>query len=156
MEFQEIPWLLLTAGLTGFGLLATWLVGRRRGAAAVMRGIAWSLVPIAAYLTGLIEVAWKLGAAVATWALQLVFSPLVWAGIIVAGLCAVLFVVSGVLRRRGLAGAGRAAGQAVEPGRDAGKELDRQPSGAKATKQGATADDDFAEIEDILRRRGIS
>lgn len=147
--FEDIAWLPLCAGLTAFGFLATWLVGRRRGAAAVMRGVAWSLIPVAAYLTGLIELAWTVVGASVTWAVRLVFSPIVWAGVVVAGLCVVLFLVSGALRRRGKP----ERGQTVEAGEEAAqKELEREPSGKKA----AASTDDFSEVEEILRRRGIS
>ena len=35
-----------------------------------------------------------------SWAVRLVFSPVVWAGVVVAGVSVALFAVSGFLRRR--------------------------------------------------------
>lgn len=146
MGYEEIAWLPLCAGLTAFGLLATWLVGRRRGAAAVTRGVAWSLIPVAAYLTGLIELVWTVAGASVSWALRLVFSPIVWAGVVVAGLSAILFVVSGILRGRGQP----ARGREVEQGGEEPKSVEKEPSGAQGSG------DDLADVEEILRRRGIT
>src|SRR5215469_12657154 len=73
---------------------------RRRGLGTGLRWAAWSLLPLAAYLTGAIEMFWKMGAAVGDFAKGFVFSAQVWAGIAVTGLAVVLFVVSGPMRRR--------------------------------------------------------
>jgi hypothetical protein len=132
----------VSLGITVLGLLGSWRVRRRRGTASAIRGAAWSLVPMAAYLTGL-----------TAWAADLVFSPVKWAGIGLLGLAAVLYVTSGVmLRRRVGAGedaTGRARGRA--PAEGAG------PRGAVGPRgRPAVADPDLADIEDILRRRGIS
>ena len=75
---------------------------RRRGIGSGLRGAAWSLLPVAAYLTGAIEMFWKMGVAIGDFATGFVFSPKVWSGIAVAGFSALLFVVSGPLRRRRL------------------------------------------------------
>src|SRR5215469_16023742 len=98
--YDKIAWLPLCAGLTGLGLVLSFLVMRRRGLGSGLRWAAWSLLPLAAYLTGAIEMFWKMGIAVGDFAKGFVFSAQVWAGIAVAGLSAVLFVVSGRMRRR--------------------------------------------------------
>ena len=145
------------SGVTVVGLIASWFTGRRRGLAAGLRGAAWSLLPIAAYLTGVLGLLWRFGTAIARFATAFVFSPFVWTGIAVAGFAALLFVVSGALRRRrGKGAAGRAATPAV-PGRAAGKALEpgksSQPGGKR---RGATpADEDFGDVADILRKHGI-
>lgn len=131
-------------GITVLGLLGSWRVRRRRGTASATRGAAWSLVPMAAYLTGL-----------TAWAAGLVFSPVKWAGIGLLGLASVLYVTSGVmLRRRVGAGedaTGRARGRAPAEAGGAG------PRGAVGPRRETAAmDPDLADIEDILRRRGIS
>ena len=89
-------------GLTGLGLVLSYLAMRRRGIGTGLRWAAWSLLPLAAYLTGSIEMFWKMGVAVGDFAKGFVFSPRVWSGIAVAGLAVVLFMVSGPLRRRGV------------------------------------------------------
>src|SRR5690349_20681658 len=98
--YDKIAWLPLCGGLTGLGLVLSYLAMRRRGIGSGLRGVAWSLLPMAAYLTGSIEMFWKMGVAVGDFAKGFVFSPKVWAGIVLAGLAVVLFVVSGPLRRR--------------------------------------------------------
>jgi len=96
--YDKIAWLPLCAGLTGLGLVLSFLVMRRRGLGSGLRWAAWSLLPLAAYLTGAIEMFWKMGIAIADFAKGFVFSAQVWAGIALAGLAVVLFVASGSLR----------------------------------------------------------
>lgn len=149
-EFEQVAWLPLSAGLAVIGMVVSWLVWRRRGAAAGLRGIAWSLIPVAAYLTGLIEVIWRVVTATVGWALRLVFSPVVWSGVAVAGLCAVLFLVSGVLRRR-TSPEGRPT-----PDREPGEAPKEPKEVTQGSRSGAEPSDDFADVEEILRRRGIT
>ncbi|HZD69328.1 MAG TPA: cellulose synthase [Actinomycetes bacterium] len=150
--FDQVAWFPLCAGVTGLGLLASWMAWRRRGVASGLRGAAWSLLPLAAYLTGAVEMLWRIGTAVADWVSGFVFSPRVWSGVVVVGLSAVLFLLSGALR-------GRASSRrrGVETPSTRGSVA---PSGQRAMepapKAPAKQDDDFAEIEEILRRRGIT
>ncbi len=172
--YNAIAWLPLCAGLTGIGLVASWFAMRRRGLKAGLRGAAWSLLPLAAYLTGSIEMFWKIGTAIGTFATSFVFSMKVWSGVGVAALAAVLFVVSAGGRRRKRARGKPAAGE--QPGRggadgtgksgtgkdgaqdaakgSARKELVAKP--ARAAKGVPDDDDDMAGVEDILRRHGIT
>ena len=92
--YNSIAWLPLCAGLTGLGLVASWFAMRRRGLGSGLRGAAWSLLPLAAYLTGSIEMFWKIGTAIGAFAAHLVLSPKVWSGVGVALVAGVLFVVS--------------------------------------------------------------
>jgi hypothetical protein len=151
--YSSIQWLPLAGGLTLLGLIASWLAWRRRGLAAGLRGVAWSLLPIAAYLTGAIKMLWQMGVAISGFASSFIFSPRVWSGVIVAGASAALFFVSAGLRRRGRAK--KAA--ADDPGRPG-----VQPPGAPASKalkpaksKAPAADDDLGDVADILRRHNI-
>src|SRR5262249_23495970 len=81
-----------TPGPTPAGLIISFFVWRRRGVAAGLRGVAWSLLPLAAYLIGAIELLWRFGTAIGNFAASFVFSPKVWAGIIVVIVSVVLFV----------------------------------------------------------------
>jgi len=153
--YNQIAWFPLCAGLTGLGLVLSWFAFRRRGLRAGLRGVAWSLLPLAAYLTGAIEMIWKMGVAIGDFASSFVFSPEKWAGIAVTGLAIVIFVVSGMMRGR----PGRRTkdvkgqdGQAGAPAAKKGQAIAARSSQAPA----ATDDDDFSEIEQILRNRGIS
>jgi hypothetical protein len=100
MGYSSIFWLPICAVLTGVGLVLSYYAGRRRGNRAMVRGAAWSLIPIAAYLTGSVEMFWKIGDAIGHFASGFVFSPVKWAGIAVAGTAAVLFITTGGRQRR--------------------------------------------------------
>lgn len=158
--YSQIAWLPLTGGLTLAGLVASVLTWRRRGAAAGLRGVAWSLVPVAAYLIGAIELLWRFGTAIASFVTSFVFSPRVWAGFIVAGTSAVLFAVSGGLRRRRArkAVAGEPAVTRAGAGGKPGRAVARGEGAALAPGKGPAAtagDDDLGDVAEILRRRGI-
>jgi hypothetical protein len=161
--YDKIAWLPICAALTGLGLVLSYLVLRRRGIGAGARGAAWSLLPLAAYLTGSIEMFWKMGVAVGDFAAGFAFSVKVWSGIAVAGVAAALFAVSGPLRRRAVRRGGRQAAAA----RGADGRLPASPGGqltrrqaaaapAKARKGSGADDDDLADVADILRRHGIT
>ena len=148
---DEVTWAALTLTLTAVGAVWTWFAFRRRGLASGLRGVAFTLLPPAAFLTGTLEMFSEIGGSVADWATHLVFSPVVWLGIVLAGVSGVRFVVSGALRAR----------QAdVDPGRDlgAGQAAARRGElGAASGRGGEPAvDDDMAEIEALLRKRGIT
>ena len=150
-------WLPLCAGLTLLGLILSFLAFRRRGAASGMRAAAWALLPAAAYLTGALQTLWTIGATIVGFVTGMVFNPFVWAGVAVAGLSVVLFVASGVMRGRKLASFRKktpAEAPAVKPSANKAAPKPQQP--AVAPKQPAKAEDDFSDIEALLKKRGIS
>ncbi len=102
VTIDSTTWAALALVLAIIGAVLSWVAWRRRGAAAGIRGLAWTLVPIAAWLTGTLKLAVSIVEDVSSWAAKLVFSPAVWAGVIVAGAAAALFVVSGLMRSRGI------------------------------------------------------
>jgi len=183
MGYNSIAWLPLTAGLTVIGVILSYFAWRRRGLRAALFGVAWSLLPIAAYLTGSIEMFWKIGSAIGNFATGFVFSPERWAGVGVAALAVVLFMSVGGRARRKAARQARkaaragertdvAAGGATAPAgleRAQGAATETLPASrlpepaatgrgkkpAKAGKEVAPVDDDMKDIEDILRKRGI-
>ena len=183
--YDKIAWLPLCGGLTGLGLVLSYFAYRRRGLGSGLRWAAWSLLPMAAYLTGSIEMFWKMGVAVGDFARGFVFSPKVWAGIALAGLAVVLFVVSGPLRRRGVGrGEDKRAAESGGSGSGSTRALGQDPAsrGQLATRPVATRqadtvpaaspaqrpakgrkarsadddDDDLGDVADILRRHGIT
>jgi hypothetical protein len=156
--YSQIAWLPLAGGLTIVGLIASWFAWRRRGAAAGLRGAAWSLLPVAAYLTGAIKMLWQMGTAISSFAASFIFSPRVWSGVIVAGAAAVLFVISSGLRRR----RGRKAPSVTTPGpaglpaAKPGTALKPAQGSPVKAKVGKGDDDEFDDVAQILRRHGIS
>ena len=157
MTYSQFAWLPLCGGLTLLGLIASWVVWKRRGAAAGLRWAAVSLLPLAAYLTHAVKMLWQIGSAIGTFATSFIFSPQVWSGVALTGLAIVLFVVSGRLRGRRApkAGADRTGQAATQPGgAPAGKAL--KPAQSKPAKSKAPeADDDLGDVADILRRHNI-
>ena len=155
MTLDSATWAALTLTLTLIGALLTVRAWRRRGLAAGIRGLAWTLVPVAAWLTGMLRLATDVLDAVVTWAARLVFSPVVWVGVVVAGVSALLFVTSGLLTARGL---GLRKGDAKLSRKE--RRLDRKQQGEVAAPQGKQrpameTDDDMADIEAILKKHGI-
>lgn len=146
---DDVTWGALMVALTVLGGLYTWWAFRRRGPAAGLRGLALTLLPVAAWLTGTLGMFTTIVRAIGGWATGLVLSPAVWAGIAAAGTSVVLWVVArGVdhVRPRDLPRDRPQAGRSVE-----GAETGR----AVGPARGAKADDEFSDIEDLLRRRGI-
>jgi hypothetical protein len=184
MSYSSIAWLPLALGLTILGLVLSYLTYRRRGLRPAMMGTAFSLLPIAAYLTGAIEMLWKVGAAIGQFGSGFVFSPMKWAGIGVTGLAIALFLAAGGRTRRRAAREARKAARGDRKGEAAGPsappalgkaktapgtqilptERQRVPAdrataaaaSAKGSRKNALPDDDdMKDIEDILRKRGI-
>lgn len=171
---DKVIWLVCCGGLTGLGLIMSWLVARGRGARAGMRWAGWSLLPLAVYLTGADEMFWKIGVAIGDFAKGFAFSTRVWSGIALAGLAFVLLVSSGAVRGRqkvkqgkdtvpvgsggSLAPSAASRGALTAPAAATGAAT--QPATAKLPQRrkaaAASGDDDMSEVEEILRRRGIS
>lgn len=150
MPLQSATWTALALVLTVIGAAYTYGAWHRRGVAAGVRGLAWTLLPLAAWLTGTLRLAGRIVDAVTSWAASLVFNPFTWLGILVAGVSVVLFGASAAMRRRGIgARAGTPRRPAVKPSRD-------PRLAAPARQKGAPAVDDLSDIEAILRKHGIS
>jgi hypothetical protein len=140
----------LCVGLTLLGVIATGIAWRRGNKGRVIQGIGLALAPIALYFSGLLRLLWNAIVAVGTWASKIIFSPAVWFGLSLLGLCIVLWVVGGFIGRRSSAAKS--------------KEVSAQSTaGALPTKKGATKsgrtqppiDEEMAEIEALLKSRGI-
>lgn len=151
---DEVTWAALAAVLTALGGAWTWYAFRHRGVASGLRGAGLTLLPPAAFLTGTLEMFTEIGGSVLDWATSLVFSPIVWAGIVLAGLSVVLLGTSAALRDRGLGSTPE-----EKPGRQPRQASGRRSAGElpPASGRGEPAiDDELADIEAILKRRGIT
>ena len=143
---DDVAWGALTLSLTLLGAIYTWYAYRRRGLPPALRGAALTLLPVAALLTRTLRMFTEIADAITGWATRLVFSPTVWVGVVVAGISVLLFGAARVVDPRGT-GSGRTAPRTPSaPGRSAGKRVETS----------VPADDDMADIEAILRKRGIS
>jgi hypothetical protein len=140
---NDVTWQVLTVCLTLVGVVATGILWRVRGPVAGLRALALTLLPAAAYLTGTLRLFWEIGDAVVSWAARFAFSPVVWAGIVLAGVSVMLLVLAGVLGRVGTAGRGRG-------------ELDAPAGRAPVAGRDGSPSAEDAEIEAILKRHGIT
>lgn len=151
---DEATWAALAATLTLLGLAWTYVSYRRRGAVAAMRALGFTTLPVAAWLTGTLEMFTEIAGSVTDWATSLVFNPVTWTGIGMGGFGVALIIVSGIIRDRQLArglGTTDAAGTSARP-------LPESPTRGRATPArpaGDPVDDDLADIEALLRKRGI-
>lgn len=161
VTIDDTTWAALALVLTILGGAYTWVSWKRRGGAAAVRGLAWTLIPVAAWLTGTLKLAATILEAVIDWGSRLVFSPMVWLGIIVAGVAALLWVTSGLMRARGIgvrgAGPELPAGQPEQvPASKAGKRPGKGPGKSTAKRDDDLDDlDDMDDIEAILKKHGI-
>lgn len=146
---DEAAWGALALTLTLLGGIYTWYAYQRRGLSAGLRGAGFTLLPVAAWLTDTLRLLTRIGDAVGDWAVRLVFSPTLWAGVILGGVAIVLFVVSGLMSKRGIGTKPKTSRRgAASPTAELAKS-DRTPSGG-------LIDDEMAEIEALLRKRGIT
>ena len=145
MSLDSATWAALALLLTAGGGAYTYVAWRRHGAAAGVRGLACTLVPVAALLTGTLELAGDVVDAVTGWAAGLVFDPFTWLGIVLAGVAVVLFGTSATMRRRGIGTRERAP-------RAERKQVEAPRRGRAAGRERLVDDD----VSAILKKHGIT
>jgi hypothetical protein len=152
----------ICVAISAAGLIASWLVWRKKGASSGIRGIAWSLIPLVAYLTNSVLLIGRIASAIARFASTFVFSPKSWAGVIVLAVAVLLFLTSGglpLLRWRKARERRKAAGRADEAVGQGGRAAPGSERALAAPQRKAAPpadpDDDMSEVEAILRQRGI-
>ncbi len=138
--------------VTVVGLVLSFIAWRKKGLRSGLRGAAWSLLPLAMWLTGAVGLVGRIGSAIVQFASAFVFSPKAWLGVILACLAVLLFLISGGIplvsgtrkrnkKRRERVRAAQSEPAAVQP--------------AQRQAPPPPADDDMGDVEEILRRRGI-
>ncbi|CAN3979645.1 hypothetical protein [Kitasatospora purpeofusca] len=174
----------VSVALTAAGVAVAGLRAYRRRFLSATRWFAVALLPLGLYLTGLFPVARTIGDELADWATKLVLDPRVWTGIVLLGVSAGLLAATRWAGRRGAVAGGsesRPAAAGPAPARPAvapaagtpaagpAPKRAEEAAGAergragKAGKPGKAAKagksdsglDEFADIEEILRRRGL-
>ncbi len=146
-----MAWGALTLALTLLGGGWTVYAFRNRGLASALRGAGFTLIPLALLLTNSLRMVTRIVDAVGDWVGGLAWNPFTWLGLILGGVSVVCFVVAGFIANRGAT---------AEPGSGpskagSGKELPKG-RGAKAEPVLADVDPEMAEIEALLRKRGIT
>lgn len=166
--------LTVCAALSAAGLAVAFLTAYRRRFAAATRIAAFALVPVGLAMAGLVELAGEVAAAVGGWAADLVLDPAVWGGFGVLGVAVVLYVAARVAAGRGSAAD---TGRLSRRERRAAARADRKQvstphapapaEGAPAVREAARPgrkggqdggegkDEDFSDVEAILRKHGI-
>ena len=143
---NDVSWGALALALTALGGIYTWWALRNRGFATAVRAAGLTLLPLAAWMTGLLKVFGTVTDAFGHFFVHLVFSPVVWLGVIVFFVAFVLIGAGNLMLRR------------HEP--SAPKPKSRRPDAARAvgpvTSHDPLIDDEMAEIQAILKKRGIS
>ena len=130
-----LPW------VVGLSAIATWwaLSAWRRGEhAAAARRFGWAIAPWAAWLLGFFTLGWRIGEAFGDWGQRFVFNPAAWLGFILAGVAVVLIWAGS--RFRG----------------DAADEIESPRKRRRSVESGSSGSDEFADIEAILKKRGIT
>jgi hypothetical protein len=148
----------LCVGLTLLGVIITGLAWRRGNKGRVMQGVGLALAPVALYFSGLLRLLWNGVVAVGSWATQVIFSPAVWVGLSVLALCVVLWVVGGFVARRTPKNSSpkRTKDPKTKAVAAPGKRGSSQPAvQGRSSKQAPPVDEDMAEIEALLKSRGI-
>ncbi|MDO9454856.1 hypothetical protein [Nocardioides sp.] len=152
----------LALALTLVAGVYTWFAYQRRGLGAGLKGAGITVLPIAAYLTRTLRMFAEIGEAIGDWAARLAFSPVVWVGIVLAGVGVVLFGAGRVVDARGGGTPPRAArSKPPKPPKQRGDEQlelpeSRPASGPAPARSPAPVDDDLADIEALLKSRGIT
>ncbi|UYQ61128.1 hypothetical protein [Streptomyces peucetius] len=143
----------------GLGIAA--ITAYRRRFLAAARIAAYSLVPVGLVMTGAVD-----------WAVSTAFSPTAWVGFGLLGGAWLLFITTRAVERRRAGGsrkerkaaAAAARGDTVEPaasrpslgGSAPAAEAPKAAEASKAARPKASAaDDDFSDIEAILKKHGI-
>jgi hypothetical protein len=154
----------LAVGLTLLGIIATGIAWRRGNRSRVIQGVALALAPVALYFSGLLRLLWNGIVAIGTWASKIIFSPAVWFGLSLLAFCVVLWVIGAFVARRFpstpkqkavAAQSGRKGAATVAVNGPAAKAPASRGSGKSNAPAKPPVDDDMAEIEALLKSRGI-
>jgi hypothetical protein len=150
----------LCVALSAAGLALAGLTAYRRRYLRATRIAALALLPAGLAMAGLVTLGRRIGTAVGSWAVDLVFKPTVWLGFAVIACSALLYGLTRLISRHSPAeGEGRSRegrAPAAVPGASApALPADRGTSSGKRRGSSDSALPDFADVEEILKRRGI-
>ncbi len=141
---NDVSWGALALSLSVVGGIYTWWALRHRGVVAAVRGAGLTLLPVAAWLTGLLEVFGEISDSLSTWLAHLVFSPKTWLGMLIFFVAFVLIGGARMVARRG------------QPDEPTVRRTSSPKAVAPTTGSDPLIDDEMREIQAILKKRGIS
>jgi hypothetical protein len=152
---------ILCAALTAAGLGVAVRTAYRRRFLRATRIAALALLPLGLALAGLVTLGRKVGTAAGDWAAGLVLKPTVWMGFTVLACSALLYGITRLFSGREPDGAGgaetRGRGERTAAAA-AGVPAPALPVSRMSGKRRGSTDSglsDFADVEEILKRRGI-
>jgi hypothetical protein len=161
MPASDVVLLPLCLGLALIGVIVAGVAWRKGSRGRVLQGVGLALAPVALYFTGLLRLVWDAVVALVGWATSIIFTPSMWFGISLLGLCLVLWVVGGLVNRRTATRSATPVTGAAKPAVGTGRPTAatkpapaKAPKGTKAPAQ--EVDPEMAEIEAILKNRGIN
>ena len=131
------------------GVILAGLAWRRGSKGRVLQAAALAIIPFGLYLTGFLRVLWDAVVDIVRWAVRLVFSPTLWIGFALIAFCIALFVVGLVISRL----SGEAKPKEKKSVKSGGGGPGRPSVGSG--KQTTEEDPELAEIEALLKSRGI-
>ncbi|MFT3871980.1 MAG: hypothetical protein QM714_04925 [Nocardioides sp.] len=137
---NPIMWALAISMATVAGIW-TFFALRRGARRAALRGVAFVLLPFGLLFTGTLTLLVRIADVITQWASRLVFAPMVWLGLLLLAVSAGLFVLGG--RKKDT------PGRSVAPGQNPSTLGSRPPAVDPV-------DPEMAEIEALLRKRGIT
>ena len=160
MPASDVVLLPLCLGLALIGVIVAGVAWRKGSRGRVVQGVGLALAPVALYFTGLLRLVWDAVVALVGWATSIIFTPSMWFGISLLGLCVVLWVVGGLVTRRTASKPAGPVTSSAKPAVGAGRPATAaKPAPTKTAKAKAPAqevDPEMAEIEAILKNRGIN
>ena len=153
---RNSPWVIAGIALSVAMVAAAPFAWRRLGARRGLRWLAIAIVPAGLAMSGLAAMFGRIGVAIGRFFTSFVFSPWVWVGFALLGGAVALEFASRAMRTRGI-GEGPAGTKEADstPGVSGGRPQVERSRSVPASNR-APADDDMADIEELLKRRGIN
>ena len=81
---DDAAWGALALALTALGGIYTWFAFRNRGFVPGLRGVGFTIIPVALLLTDTLQLVTDIGGEIGSWVGNFAFSPAAWLGIILA------------------------------------------------------------------------
>jgi hypothetical protein len=154
MNWAWWPW---AGAMTVLLLVLTVVTWRKRGAGTGLKLLGVSLLPMAAILLGLQHTLRLVVTAVWDFIRQFVGITTAWIGLGMAALGVLLYLLGGAINARQLSRArGNPPGAAADGARPAVGPAGSRARTASSQDKNSDGDDDLSDVEEILRRRGIS
>lgn len=154
MSYDTVVWLPNALVLTAMlGAFAVWR-WRRKGVLVGLRWVGVAMLPLALYGIGLFRLVWSVGLAFSRFVSGFALSPSFWFGLVLLIMAVVLIVLPPRLDKGLDKASGKASGKAIGP---TSTQKPAKAKGISSKRSSSVAkDDDMADVEDILRRHGIS